>query len=96
MLLSPIRQHDDFDAAHFSNAGVVLIGKINSTSRLPKRQVRIKDRNAQMTEDHSLPSMGSIGNIFLACNDIHSRLGSPRCMDIRELPPNSYSGCVTA
>lgn len=46
-----------------------------------------------MIEDHSLPSMGSIRNIFLAYSDIHARLGTPRCMDIHELSSNSYSGC---
>lgn len=37
-----------------------------------------------MTEDCSLPSMGSTYNILLPCSDFHSRLGTPS---------HSYSGC---
>lgn len=69
---------------HAFKCWLFLIGKIKSTSKILKKQARIKDRNTQMTEDCSLPSMGSTYNILLPCSDFHSRLGTPS---------HSYSGC---
>lgn len=75
---------------HILNCWCILIGKINSTSRLSDEA----GKNKKKYTEHwgSACCSGGVYVIFLACTDIYSRLGTPRCMDIHELPSDSYSG----